>query len=70
MSVNKQIKELRKQEKEGGELIYSNKSGKTVQWTIFSDLHDNKSLAPARKRSSATPSAGLKRRPATPARLS
>ena len=31
---------------EGGEVIYSNKSEKIVHRTIFSDLHDNKSLAP------------------------
>ena len=40
----------------GGILL--NKSEKTVQRTIFSDLNDKSSLAPAGKPSSATPSAG------------
>ncbi|MBP3743657.1 MAG: tRNA uridine-5-carboxymethylaminomethyl(34) synthesis GTPase MnmE [Treponema sp.] len=49
----------------GGEIIFSNKSEKTVQRTIFSDLNDKSSLAPASSlgqdlaaRASAIPSAG------------
>lgn len=40
----------------GGEVIYSNKSEKIVHRTIFSDLHDNKSLV--RTSLLATPSSG------------
>ena len=43
---------------EGEVGILLNKSEKTVQRTIFSDLNDKSSLAPAGKPSSATPSAG------------
>ncbi|MCR4579273.1 MAG: DUF763 domain-containing protein [Treponema sp.] len=51
---------------QGGEIIFSNKSEKTVQRTIFSDLNDKSSLAPAGKPSSATLSNGGKQEFANP----